>query len=131
VNVDGLRLRTSLAVGAVGQSRIPKAGAFACNARCCWATDRRVCPPALMCDRCVGIDSGIARVLNFRICRIECARRQPWGRRACFTSRAQAQASATGPTCPSLSGLTTARIVWICPPSTSSVNVPTILPSRS
>jgi len=31
VNVDGLRLRTSLAVGAVGQSRIPKAGAFACN----------------------------------------------------------------------------------------------------
>lgn len=43
------------------------------------------------------------------------------GRRACLTSRSIAQASATGPMCPSLSGLITARIVWICPSSTSSV----------
>jgi hypothetical protein len=53
------------------------------------------------------------------------------GRRACFTSRAIAQASATGPTCSSFSGLATERIVWIRPPSTSNVNVPTTLPSRS
>jgi hypothetical protein len=39
--------------------------------------------------------------------------------------------SATGPKCPSLSGLTTEPIVWIRPPSTSSVNVLTTLPSRS
>ena len=36
---------------------------------------------------------------------------QSAGRRAWFTSRAAAQASATGPTCPSLSGLLTVRIV--------------------
>src|SRR6266542_4162597 len=56
---------------------------------------------------------------------------QSFGRRACFSSRATAHASATGPTCPSLSGLTTERIVWIRPPSTSSVTVPATLPSRS
>ncbi len=44
-------------------------------------------------------------------------------RRAWFASRRTAQASATGPTCPSLSGLITARIVWICPSRTSSVQV--------
>jgi len=52
---------------------------------------------------------------------------QPLSRRACFTSRA----SATGPVCPSLSGLTTERIVWIRAPSTSIGNVPATLPSRS
>ena len=46
-----------------------------------------------------------------------------WRRRAWFTSRATAHASATGSRCPSLSGLITGRTVWIRPPSTSSVNV--------
>ncbi len=46
---------------------------------------------------------------------------QSLGRRAWFTSRLTAQASATGPRCLSLSGLLTERIVWICPSSTSSV----------
>src|SRR5262245_1873967 len=40
---------------------------------------------------------------------------QSAGRRAWFTSRATAQASATGPTCPSLSGLLTDRIAWMRP----------------
>jgi hypothetical protein len=48
---------------------------------------------------------------------------QSLGRRAWFASRAIAQASATGPTCLSLSGLLTERIVWICPSSTSSAVV--------
>ena len=52
-------------------------------------------------------------------------------RRAWLASRAIAQPSATGPTCPSLSGLLTERIVWICPSSTSSVKVKSTLPSRS
>ena len=42
-----------------------------------------------------------------------------------------AQASATGPRCLSLSGLATERIVWIRPPSTSNATVPATLPSRS
>ena len=45
---------------------------------------------------------------------------QSVGRRAWFASRRTAQASATGPRCPSLSGLITERIVWICPSRTSS-----------
>ena len=48
---------------------------------------------------------------------------QSLGRRAWFTSRATAQASATGPMCLSLSGLLTERIVWICPSSTSSAKM--------
>jgi hypothetical protein len=56
---------------------------------------------------------------------------QSVGRRAWFASRATAQASATGPTCLSLSGLLTERIVWICPSSTSTVKVKSTLPSRS
>ena len=53
----------------------------------------------------------------------------PWAG-AWFASRAAVQASATGPTCPSLSGLVTVRIVWIRPSSMSSEVLRT-LPSRS
>src|SRR6266540_1595140 len=56
---------------------------------------------------------------------------QSVGRRAWVASRMTAQASATGPTCPSLSGLITERIVWIRPSSTSSVQVLSTLLSRS
>ncbi len=56
---------------------------------------------------------------------------QSVGRRAWFTSRATAQASATGPTCLSLSGLITERIAWICPSSTSSTKVKSTLLSRA
>ena len=55
---------------------------------------------------------------------------QSVGRRAWFTLRMTAQASATGPRCPSLSGLITARIVWIRPSSMSSAKVLRTLPSR-
>ncbi len=53
------------------------------------------------------------------------------GRRAWLASRLTAQASATGPRCRSLSGLITARIIWTCPSSTSSVMVLITLLSRS
>src|ERR1039457_4778546 len=53
------------------------------------------------------------------------------GRRARVASRATAHGSATGPRCASLSGLSTNRIAWICPPSTSIVKVLMTLPSRS
>src|SRR6266516_7596934 len=77
-----------------------------------------------------------ARSLNFSSGMCRGSRRGPRGgqsvgRRAWFTSRLTAQASATGPTCPSLSGLITERIVWIRPSSTSRAKVMSTLSSRS
>ena len=52
-----------------------------------------------------------AKKPDVEVCSAVSSSGQPAGRRAWFTSRATAQASATGPTCPSLSGLITERIV--------------------